>query len=64
MPFVLAPSALVLIAIGIILDTEAVLLVIFPITDILMRADPFIWLLGAVFVQRLFLLPLRYTLTQ
>lgn len=64
MPFVLAPSALVLIAIGIILDTEAVLLVIFPIPDILMRADPFIRLLGAVFVQRLFLLPLRYTLTQ
>lgn len=64
MPLILAPSALILISIGIILNPKAILLVILPIPDILMRADPFIGLLRAILIERLFLFLIRYTFTQ
>lgn len=61
---VLAPSALIFISIRVVLNSKAVFLVVLPVPDVLMRADPFIGLLRAILIERLFLFRLRYTFTQ
>lgn len=59
MSFVALPSAFVLIAVCVVLDTEAVFFVIEPVTDVLVGADPFVGFLRAVFIERLFFDPVN-----
>ena len=61
---VAAPPSLVLVTVGVILYTEAILLVVLPVSDVLVRPYPLVRLLGAVLVQGLFLNAGRATFTQ
>ncbi len=62
--FVFVPSSLVLVSIGVVLYAEAFLFVVLPVSDVLMRAAPFVGLDGAVFVEGLFLDRRSSTFTQ
>jgi len=61
---VASPAALVLVAVGVVLYPEAVLLVVLPVADVLVRPHPLVGLLGAVLVERLLLNAGRATFTQ
>lgn len=50
MTFVLGPSSFVLISVGIILNTETFFLIVFPVTNILVRSFPFVRLFATIFV--------------
>ena len=62
--FVLAPAALILVPVGVVLNTETVLLVVLPVSDVLVGPDPLVGFLGAVLVEGLFLRGGRGTFTQ
>ena len=64
MSFVLGPPSLILISIGIVLNTESFFLIILPVSYIFMRSWPFIRFLRSIFVKRLFLNVGIDTLTQ
>jgi hypothetical protein len=59
MSLVRLPSAFVLVPICVVLDTETVLFVVKPVADVLVGADPFVWLLGTVFIERLLFDPVN-----
>lgn len=62
--FVVTPSSFVFISIRVILNAEAILLVIAPVSDVLMRTYPSILFFGTVLIEGLFLIERRGTLTQ
>lgn len=55
MPFILQPSSLILIAVLVVLNAEAVLFVVLPVPNILVAADPLRRLFRAIFIELLFL---------
>lgn len=54
-PLILDPPALVLISILVVLDAEALLLVVSPVADVLVAANPFRRFFRPVFIELLFL---------
>ena len=63
-PLVFAPSPLILIPVGVILNPEAILLIILPVPHVFVGADPFIGLLRPILVEWLLLHYPRATFTQ
>lgn len=55
MPLILDPTSLILIAILVVLNAEALLFVVLPVADVFVAADPFGGFFRAVLVELLFL---------
>jgi hypothetical protein len=55
MPLILQPSALILVADLVVLNSKAVFLVVLPISNILITADPLRCLFRSILVEFLFL---------
>lgn len=64
MSFIFTPTPFILITILIILDTESIFFIIFPITNIFMRPYPLVRFLWPIFIKRLFLHKEIRTFTQ